>query len=230
METILGSMIINELKKINEEINQKVGYECLIEYECEATNKIKEDKLTVKVYKDIDECNDQEYVFSFCSIWLTCINDICDIIKRTVEAEESDCVQTFNQLIEKSMCTMTFNQECEGILETRITLTDEDMKILDKVKNREGVLFKSLLYKGCKLGNLKVMPRSIVNSNYEEEDRFFEICIALGGHKEEPLIKTSGELKYVVVKEDVEKTLMGEHLLANTKGGRKIKVTIAAEA
>ncbi|KEI83962.1 hypothetical protein G4W71_08610 [Clostridium botulinum] len=112
-------------------------------------------------------------------------------------------------------------------MELKIGLNDKDLETLNQVKSRKDILFKDLIYEydgECyKLGEITVSPESIVGSNYEVIDRFYQIIFSLGSHIEEPLIRTTASLKYIVVKENIDKTLFGEHLLVNTIDGKRIK-------
>ncbi|NFE18531.1 hypothetical protein [Clostridium botulinum] len=116
-------------------------------------------------------------------------------------------------------------------MELKVWLNDKDLETLNQVKNRKEILFKDLIYeyngKCCKLGEITVCPDSIVGNNYEVIDRFYQIIFSLGSHIEEPLIRTTASLKYIVVKESIDKTLFGEHLLVNTIDGKRIKIIVS---
>lgn len=111
-----------------------------------------------------------------------------------------------------------------------VDLTNEDIKILKGLENEKSYFSKKLIYiendNKYTIGNIHIVPKTLVNEDYLCEDGFFEIEFTLGSHSKNSYIKHSAKLIYTVVYENILKVLLGEHILVNTVDGERIYINI----
>lgn len=113
------------------------------------------------------------------------------------------------------------------MVEIKIKLTDEDIEILNNLKERKGYFLKDIKYEEkYNIGYITINPKRLIGEDYVCVDDFFELKFYFGAHEDEELIKNSAILTYTLAYENIIKVLIGQHLFANTTDGERISIMI----
>ncbi|MBN1050335.1 hypothetical protein FDB37_15725 [Clostridium botulinum] len=110
-----------------------------------------------------------------------------------------------------------------------IKLTHEDIEKLNTLNDRKNTFSKKIKYQDNTIGNIEIIPKTIVDSEYNCIDDFFDIRFDLGSHSNQPLIKYSVIAVYTVIFKHIKKVLLGQHLLVNTVDGERIYIDIISQ-
>jgi hypothetical protein len=115
-------------------------------------------------------------------------------------------------------------------MEITIQLNEEDLRNIEKTKNRDGYFFKTICStpgdENSAIGIISLSTHTFIGPDMFAVRDFFQIKLKLGGNLNYEVIKTVGETVYTVALDEIDHTLFGDHVVINTMDGERITIKI----